>query len=62
MNTQTQFSDLYNEFSGYFLKSKIEGYPHCELRSAENLLHKNDLTQLAWNDLQLFIANDNGNT
>ncbi|QSX42150.1 hypothetical protein [Shewanella cyperi] len=56
MNTQTQFSDLYSAFSGYPLKSKIEGCPHCELQSADDLLHKNDLTQLAWDDLQLFIA------
>lgn len=55
MNTQPQIYNLYSTFSGYPLKLQIEGCSHCELQNLDSLLHTKKLTQLSWDDLQLFI-------
>jgi hypothetical protein len=46
---------LYDEFSRYPLKPKIEGCPCCDLESSESGLHKKELRDLGWDDLSLFI-------
>jgi hypothetical protein len=45
---------LYEVFSVYPLKPKIEGCPHCELEAAEESLHTRPLRELAWDDFGVY--------